>query len=97
MCDVFGAIPFDGIDKDINCKAFEAMPDAMSTLLEWKQFAPDSTIEGQYIQSLMNAMNLIPMGDLFEPAVSWLYTLPDSLGVRAIKAAIVQYDTELPI
>ena len=93
-CDIYGAIPVDMITVDMRCASFEQLDDAEKVLKSWLAGIDRGSIEANYVQSILDAMQLKSFVGL-DGAVSWLYTLPDTRPVRAVREAVQIFDTEI--
>jgi hypothetical protein len=97
-CDKHGGIPAEMVEKEINCPDFAPFEDAELVLKRWAQGVDQGSIEHIYINALLDGMSLMRISDQLDAAVCWLYSLPDSKGVRAVQHSVQVFDTrELPI
>ena len=94
-CDKFGEIPAAHIEKPSACAEYEYI-DGVKTLADWLKSTPQGTIEHEYIEALMNMMNLKPSKN-FDDAVTWLYRLKESKSVRAVRNVCFVFEVKSPI
>ena len=98
MCDKHGEIPVERIELSIDCKDFEALEDGSKVLLRWRESAPIGTMEREYLDEIISAMDLSsPYGKTFDKAITWIYTIPDSKDARALRSACFVFPVESPI
>ena len=92
MCDKHGIIPAHMVEKPIKCPDFVGMEDAEAVLMEWSKDIDKGSREDIYITALLDAMSLRRISPEIDPAICWLYTLPDNPKVRSVRHAVVIYD-----
>jgi len=98
ICDKHGEIPVERIEASTNCNDFLELEDGLAVLLRWKESAPFGTIEREYLDEIILAMDLrSPFGKTFDKAMSWVYTIPDSKDARSIRSACFVFPVESPI
>jgi hypothetical protein len=89
ICDKHGEIPWYMVERDIECPDFKELEKADTVLRRWLVHAPESTIERQYIESMLAAIWLKPLDcRTLDSAVKWVYELPDGHDVRALRDTV---------
>lgn len=97
-CDKHGAIPAEMVEHEHRCHDFIPHEDAEAVLDRWLAGVDQGSIEQIYIQALLDGIKMMRIDNQLDAAICWLYSLPDSKGVRAVRYSVQVFDTrELPI
>lgn len=89
QCDKHGELPWHIVEHEIDCPDFKALEQADTVLRRWLAFAPEGSIERQYIEAMLSAIWVKPVdGCALDNAIKWVYELPDSHDVRAMRDTV---------
>jgi hypothetical protein len=97
-CDKHGEIPATMVEREHRCPDYVPHEESEVVLNRWLAGVDPLSIEAIYIKALIDAMQVMRISDQIDAAICWLYSLPDSISVRAVRASVQVFDTrELPI
>jgi hypothetical protein len=94
VCDKFGVIPVEFIVKSNSCESWEPLDTGHEVLSRWIGHAKTGTIERQWIEAMLNAITLKSIDPCLSSAINWVYGLPDSFDVRALRETVAMIDVD---